>query len=72
MNIYTPKDTENIIITVSPLEYRRLYQIIEDHSCEYGSEGDMIFEMLESMEEFNNREDNNYGNGFDCLEGSQS
>ena len=63
MNIYTPKDTENIIITVSPLEYRRLYQIIEDHSCEYGSEGDMIFEMLESMEEFNNREDGNYGNG---------
>jgi len=63
MNIYTPKDTENIIITVSPLEYRRLYQIIGDHSCEYGSKGDMIFEMLKSMEEFNNREDDNYGNG---------
>jgi len=63
MNIYTPKDTENIIITVSPLEYRRLYQIIEDYSCEYGSKGDMIFKMLESMEEFNNREDGNYGNG---------
>lgn len=63
MNIYTPKDTENIIITVSPLEYRRLYQIIEDHSCEYGSKGDMIFEMLKSMEEFNNREDENYGYG---------
>ena len=60
MNIYTPKDTENIIITVSPLEYRRLYQIIEDHSCEYGSEGDMIFEMLESMEKFNNKKDNIY------------
>ena len=68
MNIYTPKDTENIIITISPLEYRRLYQIIEDHSCEYGSEGDMIFEMLENMEEFNNREDGNYGNGFYALQ----
>ena len=55
MNIYTPKDTENVIITVSPLEYRRLYQIIEDHACEYGSNGDMIFNMLKTMEEFNNK-----------------
>jgi hypothetical protein len=63
MKIYTPKNREDVIITLSPLEYRRLYQIIEDHSCEYGSKGDMIFEMLESMEKFNNREDENYGNG---------
>ena len=55
MNIYTPKDTENIIITVSPLEYKRLYEIIEDHACEYGSKGDMIFNILRAMEEFNNR-----------------
>ena len=55
MKIYTPENREDVIITLSPLEYRRLYQIIEDHSCEYGSKGDMIFEMLESMEKFNNK-----------------
>ena len=63
MKIYAPENREDIIITLSPLEYRRLYQIIEDHSYEYGSKGDMIFEMLESIEEFNNREDDNYGHG---------
>lgn len=57
MNIYTPKNMEEVIITVSPLKYKRLYQIITDHACEYGSEGDMIFEMLNSMEIFNNRKD---------------
>ena len=55
MNVYTPENTEEIIITVSPLEYKRLYEIIEDHACEYGSNGDMIFNMLETMEEFNNK-----------------
>lgn len=53
MNIYTPEDTENVIITVSPLEYKRLYQIIEDYSCEYGTKGDIIFNMLETMEKVN-------------------
>ena len=57
MNIYTPKNIDDVIITVSPLEYRRLYQIIIDHACEYGSEGDIIFEMLNSMETFNNRKE---------------
>ena len=57
MNIYTPKNVEEVIITVSPLEYKRLYEIIEDHACEYGTKGDMIFEMLESMEEFSNRKE---------------
>lgn len=63
MNIYTPKNVEEVIITVSPLEYKRLYEIIKDHACEYGTKGDMIFGMLDSMEEFNNREDDNYGHG---------
>ena len=55
MNIYTPKNVEEVIITLSPLEYKRLYEIIEDHACEYGSNGDMIFSMLKAMEKFNNK-----------------
>ena len=55
MNIYTPENIEEVIITVSPLEYKRLYEIIEDHACEYGTKGDIIFNMLETMEKFNNK-----------------
>lgn len=53
MKIYTPENREDVIITLSPLEYRRLYQIIEDHAIEYGTTGDMIFDMLRVMEDFN-------------------
>jgi len=53
MKIYTPENRKDIIITLSPLEYRRLYQIIEDHAIEYGTCGDMIFDMLQAMENFN-------------------
>ena len=52
MKIYTPENREDIIITLSSLEYRRLYQIIEDHAIEYGSDGDMIFDMLQAMNDF--------------------
>lgn len=52
MKIYTPENREDVIITLSPLEYRRLYQIIEDHAIEYGTRGDMIFDMLRVMENF--------------------
>ena len=55
MNIYIPENTEKVIITVSPLEYKRLYEIIQDHACEYGVKGDIIFNMLEAMEKFNNK-----------------
>lgn len=64
MDIYKSTATTDLLITVSPLEYKRLYEIIEDHACEYGSKGDIIFKMLESMEKFNNKKgDDNYGNG---------
>ena len=53
MNIYTPENMEEVIITVSPLEYKRLYEIIGDHACEYGTNGDIIFDMLQAMENFN-------------------
>jgi len=52
MKINTPKNKENVIITLSPLEYRRLYQIIEDHAIEYGIRGDIIFDMFQVMESF--------------------
>ena len=52
MKIDTPENRKDIIITLSPLEYRRLYQIIEDHATEYGTRGDMIFDMLQTMENF--------------------
>lgn len=55
MDIYKSTTTTDLLITVSPLEYKRLYEIIEDHACEYGSKGDIIFKMLESMEKFNNK-----------------
>ena len=55
MDIYKSTTTTDLLITVSPLEYKRLYEIIEDHACEYGSQGDIIFKMLESMEKFNNK-----------------
>ena len=55
MNIYTPENVEEVIITVSPLEYKRLYEIIGDHACEYGTKGDIIFNMLDTMEKFNNK-----------------
>ena len=55
MNIYTPKNVEEVIITVSSLEYKRLYEIIEDYACEYGAKGDIIFNMLEAMGKFNNK-----------------
>ena len=55
MDIYKSTATTDLLITVSPLEYKRLYEIIEDHACEYGSKGDIIFKMLESMEKFNNK-----------------
>lgn len=53
MNINLPKDTDDIIILVSPLEYKRLYEIIEDYACEYGTKEDMIFDMLDAMNRFN-------------------
>ena len=53
MKIYTLENREDVIITLSPLEYKRLYQIIEDHAIEYGTRGDMIFDMLQVMENFN-------------------
>ena len=55
MDIYKSTTTTDLLITVSPLEYKRLYEIIEDHACEYGSKEDIIFKMLESMEKFNNK-----------------
>ena len=55
MKIYVPENMEEVIITVSPLEYKRLYEIIEDHACEYGTKEDIIFNMLDTMEKFNNK-----------------
>lgn len=52
MKIYTPENKEDVIITLSPLEYRRLYQVIEDHAIEYGTHGDIIFDILQVMENF--------------------
>jgi hypothetical protein len=51
MKIYTPENNKDVIIALSPLEYRRLYQIIEDHAIEYGTSGDMIFDMLQTMDD---------------------
>jgi len=63
MNIYTPENMEEVIITVSPLEYKRLYEIIEDHACEYGTKGDIIFNILKNMEKFNRECDNKIKDG---------
>ncbi len=52
MKIYTPEDREDVIIALSPLEYKRLYEVIEDHAAEYGTRGDIIFDMLQAMENF--------------------
>lgn len=47
----------DIQLSMSLLEYRRLFNAVDDHVTEYCSKNDMLITIFEQMEKFNKREE---------------
>lgn len=46
-------ESENINITISFMEYKRIFTALEDHECEYYNKHDTLNTILAQMEKFN-------------------
>ena len=55
MRLWQSED-DNIQLSMSLLEYRRLFNAVDDHVTEYCSKNDMLITMFEQMEKFNKGE----------------
>jgi hypothetical protein len=53
MKIWQNSENDDIILSMSLLEYKRLFFAVTDHALEYCGEEDMLTAMLETMEKFN-------------------
>ena len=53
------RQSENgdIQLSMSLLEYRRLFNAVDDHVTEYCSKNDMLITIFEQMEKFNKEEE---------------
>ena len=56
MKIWQSED-DNIQLSMSLLEYRRLFNAVDDHVTEYCSENDILITIFEQMEKFNKGEE---------------
>lgn len=56
MKIWQSED-DNIQLSMSLLEYRRLFNAVDDHVTEYCSGNDMLITIFEQMEKFNKGEE---------------
>lgn len=50
-------ENDDIQLSMSLLEYKRLFNAVDDHVIEYCSGNDMLITIFEQMEKFNKGED---------------